>query len=59
MWEHHAILSLVLALMVKVVGLRSSGLEFEPLSVVELTPGGVDSASHLFEVSKMSTSLLG
>ena len=45
--------------MVKVAGLRSSGLEFEPLFlIVELTPGGVDSACHPSEVGKKSTSLL-
>jgi len=32
-------------------------LSLNPLSA-ELTPGGVDSACHLFEVGEMSTSLL-
>ena len=41
---------------IKVAGLRSSGLEFELLSAIELSPGGVDSACHPSEVSKMSTS---
>ena len=42
-----------------VAGFGRKGLEFEPLSAVELTPGGVDSASHPSEVHKMSTSVLG
>ena len=44
--------------MVRVAGLGSSGLEFEPLLVVELTRGGVDSAYHPSEVGEMSTSVL-
>ena len=44
--------------MVKLAGLRSEGLELEPLSVVELTPVGVDSACHPSEVSDMSNSVL-
>ena len=43
--------------MVKVAGFRSSGLEFELLLAIELTPGGVDSACHLSEVGEMSTSV--
>ena len=44
--------------MVQVAGLRSQGLEFEPLSAVELTQGGVDSACHPSDVGQMSTSVL-
>ena len=40
-----------------VAGLRSSGLEFEPLLAIELTPGGVDLACHHSEVSEMITSV--
>ena len=45
-------------LMVKVVGLGSSGPEFKSCSAVELIPGGVNSACHPSEVGKMSASLL-
>ena len=44
-------------LTVKVAGLRSHCLEFEPLLFVEITPGGL-TACHPSEVGKMSTSLL-
>ena len=43
---------------VMVAGLESSGPEFEPLSAIELTPGGVHSACHPSEVGEMSTSVL-
>ena len=46
-------------LMVRVVGLGSSGPEFKSHLVVELITGGIDSACHPSEVGKMSTSLLG
>ena len=46
-------------LMVKVAVLGPSGPEFEPLSIVELTPDGVDSTCHPSEISEMSTSVLG
>ena len=46
-------------LMVRVVGLGSKGPEFKSCFAIELIPGGVDSACHPSEVSKMSTSLLG
>ena len=45
-------------LMVRVVGLGSLGPEFKSCSVVELIPGGVDSACHPSEVGKMSARLL-
>ena len=45
-------------LMVRVVGFGSWGSEFKSRSVVELIPGGVDSACHPSEVGKMSGSLL-
>ena len=45
-------------LMVKVVGLGSSDSEFKSHSVVELIPGGGDSACHPSEVDKMSASML-
>ena len=45
-------------LMVRVVGLESKGPEFKSCFVVELIPGGIDSACHPSEVGKMSTSLL-
>ena len=41
-------------LMVRVVGFESEGPEFKSHSAVELTPGGVNSACHPSEVSKMS-----
>ena len=44
--------------MVRVVSLGSSDPEFKPHSVVELIPGGVDSACHPSEVSKISASLM-
>ena len=44
--------------MVQVAGLRSQGLEFEPLPAVELTQGGVDSACHPSDVGEMSSSAL-
>jgi len=40
------------------VHLRSLGLEFELLSAVGLTPGGVDSPNHPSEVGEMSTVLV-
>ena len=40
-------------------GLGPKGPEFESLSAVELTPGGVDTTCHPSEVSEMSTSVLG
>ena len=45
------------ALMVRVVGLGSEDPEFKSPSAVELIPGGVDSACHHSEVSKMSAGL--
>ena len=45
-------------LMVMVAGFGSSGPEFKSYLAVELIPGGVDSACHPSEVSKMSASLL-
>ena len=45
-------------LMAGVVGLLSEGPEFKSCLSVELIPGGVDSACHPSEVSKMSVSLL-
>jgi len=45
-------------LMVRVVGFRSEGPEFKSCSAVELIPGGVNSACHPSEVSKMSASML-
>ena len=45
-------------LMVRVVGLGSSGPEFKFLFSVEFIPGGVDSACHPSKVGKMSASLL-
>ena len=47
-----------LGFMVRVVGFGSSGPEFKSHSPVELIPGGVDSACHPSEVSKMSASFL-
>ena len=44
--------------MVRVVGLRSKDPVFKSHLVVELIPGGVDSAGHPSEVDKMSASLL-
>ena len=44
--------------MVGVVDLGSEGLEFKSHSVVELIPGGVNSACHPSEVGKMSVSML-
>ena len=44
--------------MVEVAGLGSSGPEFELLSAVEWTPGGVNSACHSPEVGEMSTDVL-
>ena len=44
--------------MVRVTGLGSESPEFKSRSAVELIPGGVDSACHPSEVSKMSGSLL-
>ena len=46
------------SLMVRVVGLGSQDPEFKSTFAVELIPGGVDSACHPSEVSKMSASLL-
>ena len=43
-------------LIVRVVGLGSEGPEFKFCLAVELIPGGVDSACHPSEVSKMSVS---
>ena len=45
-------------LMVRVVGLGSLDPEFKSHLTVELIPGGVDSASHLSEIGKMSACLL-
>ena len=45
-------------LMVRVVGLGSLDPEFKSHSAVELIPGGVDSACHPSEVSKISASML-
>ena len=45
-------------LMVRVVGFGSEGPEFKSRSVVELIPGGVDSACHPSKVGKMSASML-
>ena len=47
-----------LALAGRVACLGSSGPEFEPLSAVELIPGGVDSVCHPSVVGKTSASLL-
>ena len=47
-----------MGLMVRVVGLGSSDPEFKSPLVVDLIPGGVDSACHPSEVGKMSASLL-
>ena len=44
-------------LMVRIVDLGSKDPEFKSHSVVELIPGGVDSACHPSEVGKMSASL--
>ena len=44
--------------MVRVVSLGSKDPEFKSHLAVELIPGGVDSACHPSEVSKMSTSSL-
>ena len=44
--------------MVGVVGLGSENPEFKSHSVVELIPGGVDSACSHSEVGKMSSSML-
>jgi len=38
--------------------LGSKGAEFEPLSAIELTPGGVNSACCPLEVGEMNTSAL-
>ena len=46
-------------LVVKVAGLGPKGPEFEPLSAVELTPGGVYSACHPSEGDEMSPRALG
>ena len=53
-----AILMPGVGLMVRVAGFGSSDPEFKSCSVVEFTPGGVDSACHPSEVGKMSASLL-
>ena len=45
-------------LMVRVVGLGSEDPVSKSHFSVELIPGGVDSACHLSEVSKISASLL-
>ena len=45
-------------LIVRVAGLGSSDPEFKSHLVVQLIPGGVDSACHPSEVGKMSNSLL-
>ena len=45
-------------LMLRVVGLGTLDPEFKSLLVVELIPGGVDSACHPSEVGKMSANLL-
>ena len=45
-------------LMVRMAGFGSAGPEFKSRSAVELTPGGVNSACHPSEVSKMSASML-
>ena len=45
-------------LAVRVASLESLSFEFEPLSAIELTPGGVDSAHHPSEVGEMSTGVL-
>ena len=45
-------------LVVRVAGLGPQGPGFEPLTAVELTPGGVDSACHPSKVGEMSTSVL-
>ena len=49
------LIRLVFGLEVRVVGFGSSDPEIEPLSAVELTPGGIDSACHPSEVGEMST----
>ena len=45
-------------LTVRVAGLGSQGPEIKSCSAVGLIPGGVNSACHLSEVSKMSASML-
>ena len=45
-------------LMVWAVGFGSEGPEFKSRSAVELIPGGVNSACHNSEVSKMSAIML-
>ena len=68
-WHSHAVdlthLNLVkytfmpgVGLMVREVAFGSEDPEFKSHSAVELTPGGVDSACHPSEVSKISASLL-
>ena len=44
--------------MVRVVGLGSEDSELKSHSAIELIPGGVDSACHPSEVSKMNIILL-
>ena len=43
---------------VRVAGLGYWGPEFKPLSTVELSPGGVDSACHPSKVGETSVTLL-
>ena len=43
---------------VRLAGMGYQGPEFEHLSAIVLTPGGVDSACHPSEVGKMSASLM-
>ena len=45
-------------LMVGVVGFGTEGAEYKSCSAVELVPGGVNSACHPSQVSKMSASML-
>ena len=44
--------------MVRVADFGSEGPEFKSRSAVELIPGGVNSACHPSEISKMSASML-
>ena len=58
-FKNSAIVVPVVCLMLWVVGLGSSGPEFNSHLAIGLIPSGVDSACHPSEVGRMSTSLLG
>ena len=49
----------VVSLVFRMAGSGPQGPEFEPLLVIELIPGVVDSACHPSEVGEMSTIALG